>query len=67
MQSSDYIKTLMENSKLSDGNYCPLCIKKGTWIKLELTESMMLICSGCSRCFIVKSNGKRELFYEDNS
>ncbi len=38
-------------------------IKNNQYVKLELTESMLLICSRCSRAFEVKSNGKRELYY----
>jgi len=42
---------------------CPFCKKENQYVKLELTESMLLICSRCSRAFEVKSNGKRELHY----
>jgi len=45
-------------------NFCPFCKEAGFYIKLELTESMLLICRRCSRAFAVKSsNGKRELYF----
>ena len=42
-------------------NYCPFCKQENLYVNLELTESMLLICTRCSRAFFVKSNGKREL------
>ncbi|MEK6944146.1 MAG: hypothetical protein AABW55_01720 [Thermoproteota archaeon] len=46
------------------GTFCPFCKEVGFDVKLELTESMLLICTRCSRAFAVKSsNGKRELYF----
>lgn len=47
-------------------DFCPFCKKENHYIKLELTESMLLICPGCSRAFEVKLNRKRELNYGVN-
>ena len=44
-------------------DFCPFCKKENRYVRLELTESMLLICPGCSRAFEVRSNGKRELYY----
>ena len=51
---------------VSNSNLCPLCLQDGHTIKLELTESMLLVCKRCSRAFEVKSNGKRVLSDEMN-
>ncbi len=48
---------------VDNSNLCPICKLKGHYTKLELTESMLLVCKQCSRAFEVKSNGKRMLFY----
>jgi hypothetical protein len=48
---------------VNNSNLCPICKLNGHYIKLELTESMLLVCKQCSRAFEVKSNGKRMLFY----
>jgi len=44
-------------------NFCPFCKKEHHYSELELTESMLLICTRCSRAFVVKTNGKRKLCY----
>ncbi len=44
-------------------DFCPFCKKENRFVRLELTESMLLVCSGCSRAFEVKSNGERKLYY----
>ncbi len=49
---------------VNDSNLCPLCLHDGHSIKLELTESMFLVCKRCSCAFEVKSNGKRMLSYD---
>jgi hypothetical protein len=46
-----------------DSNLCPICKIKGHYTKLELTESMLLVCKKCSRAYEVKFNDKRMLFY----
>jgi len=51
---------------VSNSNLCPLCLHDGHSIKLELTESMLLVCKRCSRAFEVKSNGTRKLSDEMN-
>ena len=33
---------------------CPFCKELGFAVNLELTESMLLICTSCSRVFAVK-------------
>jgi len=48
---------------VTNSNLCPLCKKKGEDVRLELTESMLLVCKRCSRAFEVTSNGKRMLCY----
>jgi hypothetical protein len=45
-------------------DYCSYCKKDEHYVKLELTESMLLICPRCSRGFAVKSNGYREIYHE---
>ncbi len=50
---------------VDNSNLCPICKLNGYYVKLELTESMFLVCKQCSRAFEVKSNGKRMLFYGD--
>ena len=47
-------------------NLCPICRLKNHYIKLELTESMLLVCKRCSRVYEVRFNDKRMLFYDDN-
>ncbi len=42
-------------------NLCPLCLSDGHSIKLELTESMLLVCKRCSHAFEVKQNENRML------
>jgi len=44
-------------------DFCPFCKKEHQYVRLELTESMLLICTRCSRAFAVKTNGERELYY----
>ena len=51
---------------VNNSNLCPLCLHDGHSIRLELTESMLLVCKRCSRAFEVKSNGKRILSDEMN-
>jgi len=51
---------------VNNSNLCPLCLHDGHSIRLELTESMLLVCKRCSRAFEVKSNGKRMLSDEMN-
>jgi uncharacterized protein YbaR (Trm112 family) len=51
---------------VNNSNLCPLCLHDGQSIRLELTESMLLVCKRCSRAFEVKSNGKRILSDEMN-
>ena len=51
---------------VNNSNLCPLCLHEGHSIKLELTESMLLVCKRCSHAFEVKSNGKRILSDEMN-
>ena len=51
---------------VNNSNLCPLCLHDGHSIKLELTESMFLVCKRCSRAYEVKSNGKRILSDEMN-
>jgi len=51
---------------VDNSNLCPICKLKGHYTKLELTESMLLVCKGCSRAYEVKSNGKRTLSYDLN-
>jgi len=46
---------------VNNSNLCPLCLRDGHYVKLELTESMLLICKRCSQAYEVKSNGKRIL------
>ena len=41
---------------------CPLCRKENFESKLELTESMILICPKCSHGFAVASNGHRKIY-----
>jgi ribosome-binding protein aMBF1 (putative translation factor) len=36
---------------VNNSNLCPLCLHDGHSIKLELTESMLLVCKRCSRAF----------------
>ena len=48
---------------VDDSNFCPICKLKGHYTKLQLTESMLLVCKRCSRAFEVKFNDKRMLFY----
>jgi len=45
-------------------NFCPICIKENHHVDLELTESMLLICTRCSHAFAVRSNGHREIYQE---
>jgi|GEM_PF-6420529 len=47
-------------------NLCPICRLKNHYIKLELTESMLLVCKRCSRAYEVRFNDKRMLFYDDD-
>ena len=51
---------------VNSSNLCPLCLHDGHSVKLELTESMLLVCKRCSRAYEVKSNGKRTLSYDLN-
>ncbi len=51
---------------VDNSNLCPICKLKGHYTKLELTESMLLVCKRCSRAFEVKFNDKRMLFYGDD-
>ncbi len=51
---------------VTDSNLCPLCKNEGFDVRLELTESMLLVCKRCSRAFAVSSNGKRVLCYGEN-
>ena len=48
---------------VDSSNLCPICKLEEHFIKLELTESMLLVCKRCSRAYEVKSNDKRMLFY----
>ncbi len=49
---------------VTNSNLCPLCQGQGYSVRLELTESMLLVCKRCSRAFKVSSNGKRTLQYQ---
>ncbi len=42
---------------------CPYCKKDNRQIKLELTESMLLLCPRCSRLFVSKEYGKQKLYF----
>ncbi len=46
---------------VDNSNFCPICKLQGHYTRLELTESMLLVCKRCSRAYEVKSNGKRML------
>jgi hypothetical protein len=46
---------------IDNNNLCPLCLRNGYSVRLELTESMLLVCKMCSRAYVVKSNGKRQI------
>lgn len=46
---------------IDNNNLCPLCLRNGHSVRLELTESMLLVCKMCSRAYVVKSNGKRQI------
>ncbi len=48
---------------VNNSNLCPICQSEGHSVRLELTESMLLVCSRCARPFAVSSNGKRVLNY----
>jgi len=48
---------------MGDGLMCPYCKKEGHFIKLELTESMLLLCKRCSRVFVSKEYGKEKLYF----
>ncbi len=50
---------------VDNSNLCPICKLKRHYIKLKLTESMLLVCKRCSRAYEVKSHDKRMLFYGD--
>ena len=47
-------------------NLCPIYKLKNHYTKLELTESMLLVCKRCSRAYEVRFNDKRMLFYDDD-
>ena len=51
---------------VDNSNLCPICKLKGHYTKLELTESMLLVCKQCSRAYEVKFNDKRMLFYDSD-
>jgi uncharacterized protein YbaR (Trm112 family) len=42
---------------------CPYCKKDGIIVKLELCESMMILCRRCSRLFVSKEYGKEKLYF----
>ena len=47
---------------VDNSNLCPICKLKNHYAKLELTESMLLVCKRCSRVYEVRFNDKRMLF-----
>jgi hypothetical protein len=46
---------------IDNNNLCPLCLRNGYAVRFELTESMLLVCKMCSRAYVVKYNGKRQI------
>ncbi len=44
---------------VNNSNLCPLCLPDGQSIRIELTESMLLVFKLCSRSFEEKYNVKR--------
>ena len=51
---------------VNNSNLCPTCKLKNHYTKLELTESMLLVCKRCSRAYEVRFNDKRILFCGDD-
>ena len=45
------------------GLTCTYCEKENCQIKLELTESMLLLCPRCSRLFVSKEYEKPKLYF----